>query len=69
MPTIIALDVSLSMIYKVSGFETGEKHSRLQLAIHAVNILLDYLSIHSKLEYVAAVSNELHKYANQTMVC
>lgn len=55
MPTIIALDVSLSMAYKVSGYESSEKFSRLQLAAHAVNILLDYLTLHSKLEYVAIV--------------
>lgn len=55
MPTIIAVDVSLSMFYKVSGFETGEKHSRLELAVHAINTLLDYLTLHSKLEYVAVV--------------
>lgn len=55
MPTLIALDVSLSMAYRVSDIETGEKFSRLQLAIHAINTLLDYLALHSKLEYVAVV--------------
>lgn len=62
MPTVIALDLSLSMLYEVSSFETGEKHSRLELAIHGINTLLDYLSVHSKLEYVAIVSVEWYIY-------
>lgn len=58
MPTIIAVDVSLSMVYRVIGFESNEKHTRLQLAAHAINTLLDYLALHSKLEYVAIVSDQ-----------
>lgn len=57
MPTIIAVDVSLSMAYRVSGFESNEKFTRLQLAAHAIGTLLDYLALHSKLEYVAIVSD------------
>ena len=54
MPLAIILDVSLSMTRLVSS-ETEEEISRKNLAIHVINILLDYLNTHSKLEFVSLV--------------
>ena len=56
MPTVLALDVSLSMCRPVQG-ETGtEEFQRKHLAISGVNNLLDHLSAHCKLEFVSLVS-------------
>lgn len=59
MPTIIALDCSLSMSRIVStqvGEETEVKISRKQLAHEACYELLEYLSKRIKLEYTALLS-------------
>lgn len=62
MPTIIAVDVSLSMTRPVpmAGTATGgtgdEGLTYHQLAIQAVNGILDYLAKHSRLEFVSLVS-------------
>ena len=55
MPTVILLDVSLSMIRPVIQADTGESCTILQLAIHGINFLLDYLTTHLKLEFVSLV--------------
>lgn len=60
MPTVIALDVSLSMRRPVVGANVGEGlHSeqltRHHLAIHGINTILHYLQTHSKLEFVSLV--------------
>ncbi|RZF41439.1 hypothetical protein LSTR_LSTR000153 [Laodelphax striatellus] len=55
MPTIVAVDVSLSMAQPVA-LDSGETFTRLQLAIHGINTLLDYFSMYSKLEFVAVVA-------------
>ncbi|XP_074650578.1 integrator complex subunit 14-like [Tubulanus polymorphus] len=54
MPTVILLDVSLSMSRKVSS-DTGENLQRQHYAIHGINTFLDYLSISNKLEFVSLV--------------
>ncbi|KAK6624424.1 hypothetical protein RUM44_011283 [Polyplax serrata] len=56
MPTIILLDVSLSMIRPVNQAESGESYTILQLAVHGINFLLDYLAVHLKLEFVSLVT-------------
>lgn len=61
MPTVIALDVSLSMRRPVSGSGSGEGNQSEQLtrhllAVHGINALLHYLQANSKLEFVALVS-------------
>lgn len=56
MPTVLLLDVSLSMSRPVQTAEPTENHTRYTLACASVNIFLDYLSIHAKLEYVALVA-------------
>ncbi|XP_069692439.1 integrator complex subunit 14 [Periplaneta americana] len=56
MPTVIVIDVSLSMTRPVILPETGETHNRQHLAVCGVNTLLDYLSVHSKLEFVALIA-------------
>lgn len=56
MPTVIVLDVSLSMAQPILVPETGETFTCLQLAIHGINSLLDYLSLYCKLEFVALVT-------------
>lgn len=50
MPTILALDVSLSMTRKC---EVGESETFHQLAVNGINQFLKYLSENSKLEQVA----------------
>lgn len=61
MPTIIAVDVSLSMTrpVPVAGAATGgtgdEALTYHQLAIQAVNGILDYLAKHSRLEFVSLI--------------
>jgi hypothetical protein len=57
MPTVIVIDVSLSMTRPVILPETGETYSRHQLGVCGINVLLDYLAVHSKLEFVSLVSN------------
>lgn len=60
MPTVIALDVSLSMRRPVL---TNGAHDNLQnepltrhhLAVHGINALLHYLQANSKLEFVSLV--------------
>lgn len=61
MPTVIALDVSLSMRRPVLGNGTNENNqtehlTRHHLAVHGINALLHYLQANSKLEFVALVS-------------
>lgn len=55
MPTVILLDVSLSMTRPVQLPE-GNETTKKQLAIHGINTFLDHLSIHSKLEFISLVS-------------
>ncbi|XP_050432103.1 integrator complex subunit 14 [Adelges cooleyi] len=56
MATIIAIDVSVSMMRDIKIKDTKESFTLLQLAIHGVNVLLDYLAVHSKHEFVAVVT-------------
>lgn len=56
MPTVILLDVSLSMSRPVPTPDTSESHTRFTLAMAAINTFLDYLCVHAKLEYVALVT-------------
>jgi hypothetical protein len=57
MPTVIVIDVSLSMTRPVFLPETGETYNHQHLAVCGINILLDYLAVHSKLEFVSLVSD------------
>ena len=54
MPLAIVLDVSLSMSRLVNT-EQEEDFQRKHLAIHGINLLLDHLNTHSKLEFVSLV--------------
>lgn len=56
MATVIAIDLSVSMFKKIKIPDTKESYTLLQLAEHGVNTLLDYLAVHSRLEFVAVVS-------------
>lgn len=57
MPTIIALDVSLSMTKSVpASVNNDETVTYHQLAVQGINEFLNYLTKNSKLEYVALVS-------------
>lgn len=59
MPTVIALDVSLSMTRAVpvaTNSPNDENITYNQLAIQGINEFLNYLAKHSKLEQVALVS-------------
>lgn len=60
MPTVIALDVSLSMRRPVLTNGTNdnlqnEPLTRHHLAVHGINALLHYLQVNSKLEFVSLV--------------
>ncbi|XP_075216602.1 integrator complex subunit 14 isoform X2 [Lycorma delicatula] len=55
MPTVVVLDVSLSMARPITSPD-GETMTRLQLAVQGINNLLDYFSLYSKLEFVALVT-------------
>ncbi|XP_050305476.1 integrator complex subunit 14 [Anthonomus grandis grandis] len=55
MPTVILLDVSLSMTRPVQ-LSDGTETTRKQLAISGINTFLDHLSIHSKLEFIALMA-------------
>jgi hypothetical protein len=63
MPTLLLLDVSLSMSRPVPGGgggvgdEEGGAIQIRQLAVNAINTLLDYFQQHSKLEFVSLVSD------------
>ena len=57
MPTVIALDVSLSMTRMVPTHNGEESYTYHQLAVHGIQQFLDYLTVHSKLEFVSLVSN------------
>lgn len=59
MPTIIALDVSLSMTRQVAIHNKSETVSYHQIAVKSINRFLDYLNKHSKLEFVSLVSNNI----------
>ncbi|KAJ8925819.1 hypothetical protein NQ315_009669 [Exocentrus adspersus] len=52
MPTVILLDVSLSMTRPVQ-LSDGTESIRKQLAEIGINAFLDHLSVHSKLEFIS----------------
>lgn len=56
MPTIIALDVSLSMTRAVPATSNEENLTYHQLAVQGINQFLNYLTTTSKLEYISLVS-------------
>lgn len=62
MPTIIAVDVSLSMTRPVPVAASGVGPSAEDgltyhhMAVQGVNAILDYLAKHSRLEFVSLVS-------------
>ena len=55
MPTVIALDVSLSMSRPVVIPDCTEEYQRKHLAIHGINSFLDFLSNNFKLEFTSLV--------------
>ena len=60
MPTMIALDVSLSMRRPVPSATItdnlpSEQLTRHHLALQGINVLLNYLQANSKLEFVSLV--------------
>ena len=63
MPIAIVLDVSLSMSRHVNS-EVDDELQRKHLAIHGINVLLDHLNAHSKLEFVSLVSIDILRCKN-----
>lgn len=55
MPTVLLLDVSLSMTRPIPPVENNEI-TRKHLAVQGIRAFLDHLSIHSKLEFISLVS-------------
>lgn len=56
MPTIILLDVSLSMLRPVTILDCNEIYQRRHLAVHGINTLLDCMATHCKLEFTALMA-------------
>lgn len=61
MPTVIALDVSLSMCRLAttssnSSDKQGDAPSKHKLAVAAINQFLDHISAHCKLEFLSLVN-------------
>ncbi|XP_052794374.1 integrator complex subunit 14-like [Mya arenaria] len=55
MPTVIALDVSLSMSRPVKTESSSSDFTRKHLAIHGISTLLDYFTATCKLEFTSLV--------------
>ncbi|XP_064474266.1 integrator complex subunit 14-like [Ornithodoros turicata] len=55
MPTVLVLDVSLSMCRPVNTPDSTEPFQVRNLAIHGINTLLDHLNQHCKLEFSSLV--------------
>lgn len=55
MPTVIVLDVSLSMSRPVTVCSSGEEFQRRHLAIHGINTLLNFVSVNAKLEFTSLI--------------
>lgn len=53
MPTVLLLDVSLSMARPVVVPDSTEDCQRRHLAIHGINTLLDYMNANYRLEFIA----------------
>ncbi len=71
MPTVILLDVSLSMSRPVGG-EKAEEKQRRQLAINGIKTLLNHCSSQAKMEFVSLVSNWpnlVFEYASLQLCC
>ncbi|KAL5004544.1 hypothetical protein ScPMuIL_018000 [Solemya velum] len=56
MPTVIALDVSLSMSRPVPMADTPEEYQRRHLAVHGINTLLDFIINSNKMEFISLVA-------------
>lgn len=56
MPTIILIDVSLSMLRPVLIPDCTETYQRRQLATHGINSLLDYMAHSCKLEFTSLMA-------------
>lgn len=59
MPTVIVLDVSLSMTRELPGqaFDDHPQQTYFSLAVQGIHKFLDYLAATSRLEHVSLVSN------------
>lgn len=55
MPTVLALDVSLSMSRPVQMADCAEEYQRRNLAIHGIETLVDYMTQNCKLEFTSLV--------------
>ena len=55
MPTVILLDVSLSMSRPAGLSEGADEYQLKHLAVHGINTLLDHCTTHTKLEFVSLV--------------
>ena len=63
MPTVILLDVSLSMSCPLSQSDlTDDPTTKKQLAARGINAFLDHLSSNLKLEFVSLVSSRILRY-------
>jgi len=59
MPTVLLLDVSLSMSRTVPGAvvssPVADTNTYRSLAVHGINSMLDYLAANNKLEFISLV--------------
>lgn len=72
MPTVIVLDVSLSMTRFVPGqsSDISNKHTYHSLAVQGIHQFLEYLSETSRLEHVSLVStfSTIYAYKNKYVI-
>lgn len=68
MPTVILLDVSLSMSRPIATSEGHEETSRRHLAVAGINPFLDYLASNCKLEFVSLVQIIIFGYFLQFLL-
>jgi hypothetical protein len=57
MPTVLVIDVSLSMTRPVNIPDSTDTLTRQQLGVQGLGTLLSHLHTHSRLEFVALVSS------------
>lgn len=55
MPTVLALDVSLSMCRPIKELGNGDEYSRKSLAIHGLSTLLNHFTANCRLEFTSLV--------------
>ena len=56
MPTVVLMDVSLSMTRPVSLEGNGEEFQRKNLAVHGLTMLFEHMAVNYRLEFTSLVA-------------